>query len=1215
MEKEKLLAKALVQNKAITLEQAQYYLQGIEEAHQRGKNVRLINILARQRVLNQAQLDAIETKLPWYWEEGSSSSSNTQQLKQNLMDSGEQTADLSQYPLPGRPEALMNSGEQTADLSPEEQTLDLSESSIYAAIEESKYFGRYRIEKELGRGGMGAVYKVYDDMLDRWVALKVILESKDITADQIKRFMLEARSMAKIQHPNIIQVYEVGETPRNYFTMDYIQGEPFSHMIKKGKCLPRKSAWIIQQVALALNEVHQHGIIHRDIKPSNIMLDQQEKPRLMDFGLVKVVDNQLSRSGEILGTPVYMSPEQAEGRKVDHRSDIYSLGASLYEALTQRPPFQGETVFKIIYQIAQEDPLTPRLLNPDIPPELEAICLKCLEKSPEKRYSTGALFAQDLDNFLKDRPILAKPPNHWSRVQKWCLRNKALSAALLVILFVIMGSLALGYTSLKREALFQEQSARKAAILAQKAQDAEKKAIKEAERVKKEKEATEQQKIRAENALKELAAAQSKIMEESKRAQQAEQNAKITLYYSSITLAQKFCKEGQIRKADAILDSEELCPSFLRKWEWQWLKSKAHEEVVSLDHPKYQIERAAISKDGKRLVAVGESLKAIIWNLETRQTEHVLKGHRHDIKACAFSPDGKLVATIDSYVPYYAWLPKESRGELIVWDAKNGQKLHSFVHHNAGTSCAFTPDSQKILAVYRAVDESKRKNDKDKENIVLWDLKSKQATYKIAGHDAPFRNDIEYCSLSPNGKMIATAGEDNRISLWRTQSGQLWKTLSGHKGSVTSCSFSSDGRSLVSSSNDKTVRIWDLVQSKNIYTFSGHSEEVLASAFSPDGKHIISGGLGHKIILWEKNSGKVKRVFQGHINDITSLYFLSPKTFVSGSKDSSVKLWSTDSLAKPIQIKNKKSIRQVDISPDGTSLVSLQELCFSADFWNTKSGKKIIPSKEQQLPNIIGCAYSSNGKKIALATSMGLMRIFSFPENQEIFRFVGDPFLYCAFDPSGKYILTSGYRNSLQLWNTSPGKEFFPEKSYYELVKFPLYNDTLDHASFSSDGRYAVGSSRERLSRIWDLQQLNLKDFSQMQPVLSVKGDSCNFSPDGKRIVSCLDNKIHLWEFPSGKKLVTFRGHTRGVKECLFTPDGQRLISASKDRTIRIWSTEIRGKIVEGVKVIDTPLMTIEEHSGSLEGISLSQDGQVLVSGAKDGKINIFRLDSRWTGK
>ncbi|BBM82417.1 serine/threonine-protein kinase [Candidatus Uabimicrobium amorphum] len=309
-------------------------------------------------------------------------------------------------------------------------------------------FGHYRIEKEIGQGGMGSVYKVYDTKLNRTVALKVISTEHKIKEKRKKRFLQEIKATAQLNHPNIVQVLEAGETPQNYFTMEYLEGGTLSPLIKNGPLKPVQAAMIVQKIAEALYYAHKNGIIHRDIKPSNIMFNANREPKLMDFGLSKMidVDDNLSKSGEALGTPAYMSPEQANGNETEPQSDIYSLGATLYEMLTGKQVFEGESYYDILNKVFHEDPILPRELNPDIPKDLQAICLKALQKKSQNRYVNARNFAKDLKNFVERKPVSARPISLWQKISKFSKRYRiTILVSTLLFSFFVMGTIGYMY--------------------------------------------------------------------------------------------------------------------------------------------------------------------------------------------------------------------------------------------------------------------------------------------------------------------------------------------------------------------------------------------------------------------------------------------------------------------------------------------------------------------------------------------------------------------------------------------------------------------------------------------------------------------------------------------------------------------------------------------------------------------------------------------------
>ena len=323
-----------------------------------------------------------------------------------------------------------------------------------------KMFAHYSIQGELGRGGMGVVYKAYDTKLKRSIALKIMHTNSE---HDTKRFMTECSAMAQLKHPNIIQLYEFGESPRPYFTMEYIEGYTLAYLIKE-KAIKRISLIdLLINVCDALAHAHKHRIIHRDIKPSNIMITKKGEPKVMDFGLAKKSDGDeqgLSKTGDVLGTILYMSPEQLNG-KPTYQSDIYSIGATMYEALTYRNIHQGESYHSVFLQILQKDPIPPRHLNSEISPYIEAVCLKCIAKKAPKRYKNCKELVRDLKNLKAKKPIIAKKYTKWDSIANFASRNKILCSSVLTIFLVTLVALLITTNALYH-ARTQQQFAEKA---------------------------------------------------------------------------------------------------------------------------------------------------------------------------------------------------------------------------------------------------------------------------------------------------------------------------------------------------------------------------------------------------------------------------------------------------------------------------------------------------------------------------------------------------------------------------------------------------------------------------------------------------------------------------------------------------------------------------------------------------------------------------------
>ena len=296
-------------------------------------------------------------------------------------------------------------------------------------------FGDYELIEQIGRGGQGVVFRARQKSLNRTVALKIIGLGQWATKAHLKRFRLEAEAAARLEHPGIVPIHEVGERDGScYFSMKFVEGGQLDAIPKREPMPIRPAVELIAKVARTVHYAHEHGILHRDIKPGNILLDAKGEPHLTDFGLARLVESESSvtQTLDVLGTPSYMAPEQAVGNNtaVSSATDVYGLGAVLYQLLTGQPPFAGGTTYETIRLLLDTEPRQPRLLNPKIDRDLSTICLKCLEKDPKRRYSSALALAEDLGRWLKHEPILARHTGVFTRGRKWVRRNP--TSALLV---------------------------------------------------------------------------------------------------------------------------------------------------------------------------------------------------------------------------------------------------------------------------------------------------------------------------------------------------------------------------------------------------------------------------------------------------------------------------------------------------------------------------------------------------------------------------------------------------------------------------------------------------------------------------------------------------------------------------------------------------------------------------------------------------------------
>lgn len=303
------------------------------------------------------------------------------------------------------------------------------------------HFADYELLSEIGHGGMGVVYQARQKSLDRIVALKMLLGGQFAEPRVRDRFRFEAEIAAQLQHPNIVAIHEVGEHDHQpFFTMDYVEGRNLAELARDKPLTPAAAAGYLAIIARAIAYAHARGVLHRDLKPSNILIDGSDQPHITDFGLAKRLTGSttsLTLTGEALGSPNFMPPEQAAGKHklIGPASDVYGLGAVLYFLITSRPPFIADNLTAAVRQVQEQEPVSPRMLNPGVPKDLETICLKCLQKEPSKRYATAGELGDELDRFRSGEPIHARPVGPAGRVWRWCRRRPALAALAAAVVF------------------------------------------------------------------------------------------------------------------------------------------------------------------------------------------------------------------------------------------------------------------------------------------------------------------------------------------------------------------------------------------------------------------------------------------------------------------------------------------------------------------------------------------------------------------------------------------------------------------------------------------------------------------------------------------------------------------------------------------------------------------------------------------------------------
>jgi WD40 repeat protein/serine/threonine protein kinase len=1036
----------------------------------------------------------------------------------------------------------------------------------------------YEIMEELGHGGMGVVYKARHIELSRIVALKMILAEEYAGEGVLARFRAEVEAVARIQHPNIVQIHEVGEhRGRPFCALEFISGGTLAARLAATPQPPRSAAALARTLALAMEAVHRQDIVHRDLKPANILLADSGSqlsagpakammtpgasaslppldlyiPKITDFGLVKLrnQDAGQTRTGSIIGTPAYMAPEQAMAKKtVGPAADVYALGVILYEMLVGQPPFKGATVLETLEQVCTREPLSPRLLQEHVPRDLETICLKCLEKGPGRRYPGAIDLAEDLRRFLEHKPVVARPVSAAQQLLKWIRRKPAVAALLAVIGVAVVALVGLGVALV---GLGVASSYNSELRTAREATDV---ALKESER---------------------------------------------DHYIHRIGLAERKWWANNVGHAKELLGE---CPEERRRWEWFYLDRLCHSALRTLEGHTDEVWSVTVSPDGKYLVSGGWDHKIRLWDAETGRGLGILGEHMSWVYSVAFSPDGKRLASAsgspgqpgdvkvwDLEFPLglgepkgkeilrisdftgencqVAFRPPDGR-ELAVASGQvigrpgcvrvlavdhGGEKLLELDSRKETVcSVAFSPDGGKLACGRGATNVSTEEKTGD---VQVWDLRSNRELRVLPQHN------VVYCvAFSPDDKLLASAGSDNLVKLWDSNQFQEVRTLRGHTSAVRTLAFHLGGQQLVTASEDQCIKVWRAETGEELRTLRGHTGDVYSVAYYPDGQRLVSASADRSLRVWEPDLDQEALALRHHKAGVEGVAF-SPdgRWLASASDDASVQLWDLDAAGKSHTLgKHDRAVWCVAFSPNGRWVAS-----GSGDWRNTNEKGQIHVWDR-----------GTGKERLHLSAHVGLVR-------------------HIAFSPDGSKMATAGGETfapgEVKVWDTTTGQELLnlqQPHGVYQVV-------------FSPDGKHlAAAIPFDDCTKVWDA--------SSGTELLSLKQDAVHpwsvaFSRDGQQLATGgIDMMIKLWHVGTGQLLKTLRGHGDDVRGLVFSPDGLRLASASHDRTVKLWD------LATGQEVL-----TLPGSAGQVRTVAFSPDGNRLASGHEDGTVKLWDATPR----
>jgi WD40 repeat protein/tRNA A-37 threonylcarbamoyl transferase component Bud32 len=987
----------------------------------------------------------------------------------------------------------------------------------------------YEVLGELGRGGMGVVYKARQVRLNRVVALKMILAGEHAGPERLTRFRVEAEAVASLQHPNVVQIHEVGDqNGLPYFSLEYCPGGNLAARLDGTPLPPRQGAQLVEALARAVHCAHQRGIIHRDLKPANVLLAADGVPKITDFGLAKIVADggeAQTQSGAIVGTPSYMAPEQASGRvrQVGPAADVYALGAILYECLTGRPPFKAATTLETLQQVASQEPVPPRQLQPQCPRDLETVCLKCLHKEPQRRYSSAAALTEDLERWLAGRPVRARPVRAWGRMLYW-VKRRPLAAALMAV--SVLAALALLVLTLSLLWNAQTQAAY------QQAEDAR----------------AEEQRQRA--------------------------LARRYLYAAHLNLAERAWQESRAERMRELLEGqmpEQTGGVDLRGFEWHYLWRLGRAEHFTVKAYVHATS-VAFSPDGRRLAAVAHTGSVKVWDVATGQELLTLQGQLGVVASVAFRPDGRRLATAAQGGTVQVWDGEDGREVLTfnaqgplsslvyspdgrrlattgdgkmakVWDAATGRELLAFKGHTSlVTSVAFSPDGRRLASA----DISG--------TVKVWDAATGRDTVPIKGHNAGVFRIV----FGPDGRRLVSASHDGTVRAWDAASGQEVYTL--NLPDVAAVAITADGRHLATagslqsrhSSADQihgtVVAVWDAATGQRVGTVRGHPNNVLSLVFSPCGRWLTCASTYGTLTVWDREVSQEPLRLQGHTDGVQDVAF-SPdgRRLASASWDGTVKMWDPDTGQNLLTLRGHTStVTGVAFSPDGRRLASSSH-DRTVKVWDVALGREVLtlPAHPGQ---VYGVAFSPDGRSLASAGG-GAVRVWDAATGRETQILRGHSTSFqVAYSPDGRRLAGGGgwwdQPGDVQVWDLQTGQVVL------SLERRPGSHYSL---AYSPDGRWIASPAKDNAVRVWDA--------ATGQEALTLKGHAMNvlgvaFSPDSRRLASGDgDGTVKLWDLVTGQEVLTLR--TPSVNNACyglsFSPDGRRLASAGGDRTVTIW--------------------------------------------------------------
>jgi WD40 repeat protein/tRNA A-37 threonylcarbamoyl transferase component Bud32 len=991
-------------------------------------------------------------------------------------------------------------------------------------------FGPYCVRSLLGHGGMGSVWLAerVDGLFARRVALKLVHPAL-MSMGLAERLSRERAILARLDHPNIARLYDAGvsDDRQPYLALEYVAGTPLG-MFSDGRRLGvRERLELFRQVLSAAHYAHAHLVIHRDLKPSNVLVTEEGRVCLLDFGIAKLFSEGVAKeteltllSGRALSLD-YAAPEQIAGAPITIAADIYALGVMLYELLVGQAPYRLPRRSRAALEesILWTDPVplsravvsetaasargtTGKKLAGTLRGDLDTIVMKALQKSPTERYATVDALAEDIARWLRGEPVLARRHKLVYRAVKFVRRHWVAVAVSTAFIFTLVGGLAAttyeaSVANGQRDAALRSQLRSLTQTAAARLRDGDAGValgiILEVLRRQGVRGADESDAL---TVFQEARAADSQVL-----ALTAHTDTRAA-GWSSVD----FSPDGR----HILTASRDDTPRI-------WDAATGH-ELLALEGSAARPDGAIFSPDGQHILAKSNDNIVRIWSAETRREMLELKGHTDHVWGTAFSPDGSRIVTA-------SW-DKTAR----IWNAVTGQELLRLEHDDKVNTAQFSPDGRRVVT--GSHDRVAR----------IWDATTGRQILQLVGH----KDNIFAVEFSRDGRHVLTASADNTARIWDAATGRSIVPLTGHNDVLDDASFSPDGQRIVTASEDRTARIWDAVYGRQTATLV-HTERVQGAVFSPDGRYVATTSQDHTARVWDASTDRQSLLVLEHPEQASAASFSPDGTrILTASFDGTSVIWEAATGRRLTTMRGHADrVWCTAFSSDGRRIVTGSR-DRTARVWDVRTGQEML-QLVGHTSAINSAVFSPDGRRVLTASHDKTVRVWDATTGRQLLqlRFPVEA-VSALFSPDGRRIVTAVQDKTVRIWDPETGRE---------LLRLEGHADVVNSAAFSPDGRRVITASDDKTARVWD--GTTGRELLQLTGHGDVLSDA-EFSPDGRRIVTASrDRSVRMWEAATGRVISLYKGHEDDVRTAAFSPDGGRIVSASFDSTVRVWDARV----------------------------------------------------------